>query len=146
MDPTTGLPDRHELTASVAEMLAGKERPALFAVSVDGYGSLSDEGPAEAASALREVADRLHRLVRSNDVLGVLSPGVFALAGPGVERTDEAVLRERLRGVFALPVAVGDTVVSLPVTVGVAHHCAGVSAEGLVAEAEADLERRLAGE
>jgi len=142
MDPATGLPDRRELIATVDEMLTEVERPALFAVAVSGYGPLAEANPAEAEEAMREAARRLGRFVRANDLLAVLAPGVFALAGPGVEHTDVDVLLERVRGVFALPVELGDHVVSFPVTIGIAHPVAGVRAEDMVAEAEADLRRR----
>ena len=94
---------------------------------------------------MREVGSRLSRLVRSNDVLAVLDPGVFALAGPGVEGEDAEVVLERIRGVFAMPVEVGDTMVSFPVTVGDAHFAPALGAADMVAAAEADLARRLDG-
>ena len=143
IDPLTGLPDRRELTAALREMLGGNEAPALFAVSVDGYRALVAERPAEADVAIREVVARLSRLVRADDVLAVLAPGVFALAGPGVEDGDTDVVVERIRGAFAMPVDVGGEAVSFPVTVGVAHPTDGAVATDMILAAEADLGRRL---
>lgn len=143
IDPLTGLPDRRELTAALREMLGGNESPALFAVSVDGYSALVAERPAEADVAIREVVARLSRLVRADDVLAVLAPGVFALAGPGVEGGDTDVVVERIRGAFAMPVDVGGESVSFPVTVGVAHSADGAVATDMILAAEADLGRRL---
>lgn len=144
MDPTTGLPDRDEIVRAVEEMIADGERPVVFAVAVGGYDTLADAGPDEAAAALREVASRLGRLVRASDVLSMVGPGVFCLAGSGVQRPDVSALLDRIRGVFALPVQVGPHAVSFPVTVGIAHPVVGIGAEAMLAEAEADLRRRLA--
>lgn len=145
MDPMTGLPDRRELTSALREMLGGREDPALFAVSVDGYSALLADRPSEAEAAVREVVARLSRLVRADDVLAVLSPGVFALAGPGVEVADTSVMLDRIRGAFAMPVEVGGDVVSFPVTVGVAHAAGSGAATDMILAAEADLRRRLGG-
>jgi GGDEF domain-containing protein len=138
-----GLPERGDLLRALDEMLTNDERPALFLVAVHGLEGLALRHGEEAVAAMREIVGRLGRLTRSNDQLAVLSNGVFALAGPGIERTDTAVLIDRLRGVFALPVEVGEQLVSFPVTAGIAHHVDGIDSARLLAEAEADLDRRL---
>jgi GGDEF domain-containing protein len=143
MDPATGLPGRSELVERLSAMLADDVSPALFAVAIHGYAELAESHTAEADAAMREVTARLGRLVRASDVLAVLSPGVFALAGPGVGHTDTAILIERVQGAFALPVQVGPEAVSFPVTAGIAHPSVGIDGDSLVAEAEADLHRRL---
>ncbi len=142
MDPVTGLPDRARLTDTLAEMISEGEKPALFAVSMDGYAALAEQQPAEAEAALREVGSRLSKLVRSNDVLAVLYSGVFALAGPGVEEADTEVVLDRIRGVFAMPLEIGGEVVSFPVTIGIAPFVDRASAEDMVSVAEADLSGR----
>jgi GGDEF domain-containing protein len=140
MDPVTGLPDRTNLTDTLAEMITDGERPALFAVSMDGYATLVDEQRGAAEAAMREVGSRLSRLVRANDLLAVLGPGRFALAGPGVEEADAEVVLDRIRGVFALPLEVGGDVVSFPVTVGTAAYQVGRSAQEMVTAAEEALQ------
>lgn len=142
MDPVTGLPDRTMLTATLSEMISEGEKPALFAVAMDGYDELADQQPAGAEAAMREVGTRLSKLVRSNDVLAVLGAGLFALAGPGVEDADTEVVLDRIRGVFAMPVEVGGEVVSFPVTIGIAPYVHNSSADEVVVVAEADLSRR----
>ncbi len=143
MDPITGLPDRDELTETLSEMLTERERPALFAVSIDGYLALAADHPIEAEVAMREIGSRLSRLVRANDMLAVLSSGVFALAGPGVETADNDVLLDRIRGVFALPVEIGGDAVSFPITVGIAASASGVGAADMILAAESDLQHQL---
>ena len=142
MDPVTGLPDRAKLIGTLAAMISEGEKPALFAVAMDGYAELADSHNAEAQAALREVGTRLSRLVRSNDVLAVLDRGVFALAGPGVEEADTEVVLDRIRGVFAMPLEIGGEVVSFPVTLGIAPFVDRASAEDMVSVAEADLSGR----
>lgn len=139
MDSTAGLPDRPLLLENLAEMIAAGESPGVFAISIDGFEDLPGGEGNAGERAMAELAKRLSRLVRSNDLLAVLSPGVFALAGAGVAEIDAAVVRDRIRGVFAMPVEVGGELVSLPVTMGVAHSSEADSARELVTLAESDL-------
>ena len=60
-----------------------------------------------------------------------------------MEVEDTAVMLDRIRGAFAMPVEIGDDVVSFPVTVGVAHTAEGGAATDMILAAEADLRRRL---
>lgn len=140
MDSSAGLPDRPLLIENLAEMIAAGESPGVFAISIDGFADLPGSDVDAGEWAMAELAGRLSRLVRSNDVLAVLSPGIFALAGAGVEQIDAAVVLQRIRGVFAMPVEVDGELVSLPVTVGVAHYTEATSARELVALAELDLQ------
>lgn len=139
MDSPAGLPDRPVLLASLAEMIAAGDTPGVFAISIDGFEDLPGSGGDAGVRAMVELAGRLSRLVRSNDLLAVLAPGVFALAGAGVEQIDAAIVLERIRGVFAMPIEVEGESLSLPVTVGVAHFAEATSARELVALAERDL-------
>lgn len=139
MDSSAGLPGRPVLLESLAEMIEAGESPGVFAISIDGFEDLPGNSGEAGARAMVELAGRLSRLVRSNDVLAVLAPGIFALAGAGVEQMDAAVVLERIRGVFAMPVEVGGHLVSLPVTMGVAHFGHSTSASGLLDSAERDL-------
>lgn len=145
MDSTAGLPDRPVLLENLAEMIAAGESPGVFAISIDGFGDLPGSNADAGERAMAELAGRLSRLVRSNDVLAILSPGVFALAGAGVEQIDAAVVRERIRGVFAMPVELEGELVSLPVTMGVAHSTEATTARDLVTRAERDLEHNSSG-
>lgn len=139
MDSSAGLPNRPGLVESLSEMISAGESPGVFAISIDGFDALSGADPHAGPRIMDELANRLTRLVRSNDVLAVLGPGVFALAGGGVEQMDAEVVLERIRGVFAMPVELDGELVSLPVTVGVAH-CERASSPGqLVEQAEHDL-------
>lgn len=145
MDSPTGLPDRPLLLENLDEMIAAGEAPGVFAIAIDGFDELPGEGVDAPERAMAELAGRLSRLVRSNDVLAVLAPGVFALAGAGVQQVAADVVLERIRGVFAMPVDLDGELVSLPVTVGVSHCAEGASARQLVDLAERDLRDKQRG-
>lgn len=141
MDPLTGLPARGRLVSAIDEMITNGDEPSVFIVAVDGFEDTQLDDP-DTATALREVASRLSRLVRSNDMLASPAPGVFALVGNGVESGDADVVMDRVRGVFAMPVEIGADVVSLAITVGFAPSARGLSGTELVQVAETDLRRR----
>lgn len=142
-DPVTGLPSRETLVIELEKMSRGSSDAALLAVAIDGYSVLERDHGAGAEEAVREVARRLNRLVRAEDLLAVLSPGVFAVAGPGVRDDNVDVLLQRIRGAFAMPIEVGDGVVSLPVTVGVGYREPGGDGPSMLVAAELDLRHRL---
>lgn len=142
MDSSAGLPGRPVLLESLTEMIEAGDSPGVFAISIDGFDDLPGGSGEAGARAMVELAGRLSRLVRSNDVLAVLAPGIFALAGAGVEQMDAAVVLERIRGVFAMPIEVDGELVSLSVTMGVAHFDEANSARELVALAERHLRVR----
>ncbi len=150
MDFPSGLPDRSVLLEKLTEMIDSGESPGMFAISIDGFDDLPRRGEADGGDdvgmhAMTELAGRLSRLVRSNDILAVLAPGVFALAGAGVDQVEADAVLERVRGVFAMPVEVDGVMISLPVTVGVSHAEIAGSARELVDLAERDLQEKLDG-
>lgn len=137
------LPDRMQLVTAADALLIAGDLPAIFTVAINGYGDLlADKGPA-AELAVLEVADRLRMITRDDDVLALVSPGVFAFMGNAIEPVDASVIHQRIQAGFALPVELGDSAVSFPVTVGVAYAAAGTTGAGLLAHAEADLRERL---
>ncbi len=142
MDPLTGLPTRSRLVSAIDEMISEGDEPAVFVVSVNGFGTEDLESDPAIGRAFREVASRLSRLVRGDDVLASPSPGVFALAGSGIEAADTEILVERIRSAFALPTELGGDVVALSVTVGFTHADSNLDGLGLVEAAESDLTRR----
>ncbi|MEZ5239128.1 MAG: GGDEF domain-containing protein [Microthrixaceae bacterium] len=138
-DPPIGLPDRSGLLAGLEELIAADASPVVFAISVDGFAEMLD-GDGDPVDGLElELGARLSRLVRSNDVLASLGPGLFALGGGGIEEVDAAQLLDRVRGVFAVPIEVDGDFVSLPVTVGVAHFAPKMTGRALLEAAESDL-------
>ncbi|MCZ7629402.1 MAG: hypothetical protein M5U19_10255 [Microthrixaceae bacterium] len=111
----------------------------MFAISIDGFEDLPGSGGDAGVRAMVELAGRLSRFVRSNDLLAVLAPGGLR---PGRRRCGTDRRRDRPGahpwGV-AMPIEVEGESLSLPVTVGVAHFAEATSARELVALAERDL-------
>jgi hypothetical protein len=136
------LPDRIQLVTAVDALLSEGDLPAIFTVAINGYSDVLDDGPG-ASQALVEIADRLRMITRDDDVLALIAPGVFAFMGNAIEPVDASVIQQRLQGGFAMPVDLGDDVVSFPVTVGVAYAEHGITGARLLADAEADLRARM---
>ncbi len=137
------LPDRIQLVTAVDELVRDGDLPAIFTVAINGYRDLLAQNSASASDALIEIADRLRMITRDDDLLALIAPGVFAFMGNAIEPVDASVIQQRLQGGFAMPVDLGDEVVSFPVTVGVAYAQPGVSGSQLLADAEADLRSRM---
>lgn len=128
------------------EQREGPEReadsPAVIVVAVDDLISLEERDPVGAAAALREVARRLDRLVRSSDLLGLLGPGEFAFATASLSAGVAGALIERIEGAVAMPLEIAGEALSLGVTVGIAFAAPGERAASLVPRAEAEVVRR----
>lgn len=115
--------------------------PALYLVGIQDHEDLRSIDAAGCDQAMREVSRRLDRLVRGSDVLGYTAAGTFALAAGSVTPESAGALVERIEGAAALPVAIGDDVVSLHAVVALAFAGGDVSGERLMQDAERDLER-----
>lgn len=115
---------------------------AVIVVAIDDVISLEERDPVGAAAALREVARRLDRLVRSSDLLGLLGPGEFAFATPSLSAGVAGALIERIEGAVAMPLEIAGEALSLGVTIGIAFAGPGERAASLVPRAEAEVVRR----
>jgi GGDEF domain-containing protein len=137
------LPDRIQLVTAVDALLSDGDLPAIFTVAINGYSDLLAKSGTSASQALIEIADRLRMITRDDDVLALIAPGVFAFMGNAIEPVDASVIQQRLQGGFAMPVDLGEEVVSFPVTVGVAYAESGITGSRLLADAEQDLRSRM---
>ncbi len=116
--------------------------PALYLVGIQGHDELRTIDASGCDGAMREVSRRLDRLVRGSDVLGYTAPGTFALAAGSVTPESAGALVERIEGAAALPVEIGDDVVSLRAVVALAFAEGGVAGEQLMRFAERELDRQ----
>lgn len=137
-----GLPGRAELLGDLSASLAAGRRPAVVVVALRNLGELRAEDAAAADEAVAGAAGRLQRLVRSSDLLAAVDRGTFVVVGPGVGADAVQALEDRIVGAVAFPCEAGDRVLSLVADVGSATATDELDAPGLVARAEADLERR----
>ena len=126
-DPLTGLPNRTLLTEAMARAFARRDRgltePAVLFVDLDGFKQVNDtRGHAAGDAVLREVAQRLVRLVRASDLVARLGGDEFVVlvepnpdAGGGLSR-----LVQRLRTATEAPVEVPGGPVTVGASIGVA--------------------------
>jgi diguanylate cyclase (GGDEF)-like protein len=146
-DRLTGLPNRNLLVAYSEELLAGEHEDGLVAVlcaGLDHFNQVNQAFGTESADAvLVAVAERLRGSIRDSDFFGRLRGDVFVLVAAGLEDESEALaIAGRLRAALtASPLPIGDTKVTLGVTVGVASGRVGAKGADLISEA-ADAMRR----
>jgi GGDEF domain-containing protein len=147
------LPDRSAVLGHVAELMARHRssseharvtdgRPALLVIHIEGHAALCARDPLGSEAAMREVARRLDRLVRSGDLLGRLAPDMLVVA-VDISPAVAGALVERVRGAVAMPVEVAGELISLVATIGLAladdaRTGTPADAELLLGRAEAD--------
>ncbi len=125
-DPLTGLVNRALLRDRLDEALARSERSsrevALLYLDVDDFKSVNDAlGHGAGDALLRAVADGLTRCVRRSDSAARLGGDEFAvLVEDVVDRAEVEALAERIRATLAEPVVVGERLLDMTVSIGLA--------------------------
>lgn len=148
LDPLTRLPNRRSIMdhLSQEESRAERRKPeenslCLCLLDVDHFKRINDTfGHQVGDAALQQVANELVKLLRKGDFVGRYGGEEFLLILPESTRDGAAIAAERVRQAIAearLP-ALG-TGEHLTVSVGVAVHNPGDSAEGTLARADAAL-------
>ncbi|MBF0169814.1 MAG: GGDEF domain-containing protein, partial [Nitrospinae bacterium] len=123
---------------------------ALFYVDLDGFKQVNDRyGHGAGDMVLKEVARRMQRAVRENDLLGRLGGDEFALLAEEIPDRETAVaLGEKLIATTREPVTLLDGVATIGMSVGITliDPERGESVKGLIKKAdEAMYEAKLAG-
>jgi diguanylate cyclase (GGDEF)-like protein len=149
-DVVTGLPNRYQL-ADQAEavleadyvletVLDGAETShAVVFIDIDDFKAVNDTlGHTVGDRVLREIALRLKRVCRPDDIVARLGGDEFAVLLPGSTTRDAADVAQRMIAVLADPVVVGGRRITLGASAGVAemHRGHGRYADAL---AEADV-------
>ncbi|MGB3410032.1 MAG: diguanylate cyclase [Microthrixaceae bacterium] len=158
-----GLPDRNEVIGHLDRMLERwnangvvgdtgggttdrfrpePKPPAVYSIGLLGHDELYSMDAEGTDLALIEITRRLDRLVRSDDLLGQVSPDQFLLAAASVAPSTAGVIMERVSGAVAMPLDIGGQPVSLSVEIGLAFAFDGASSESMIAAAEKDRTRR----
>jgi GGDEF domain-containing protein len=120
---------------------ASPERaPALLLIQIEDHGALADVESHRADELGTEINSRLDDLVRSGDHLVRLAPDRYGLLAAQVDPSDAGSLADRVRGALAMPLEIGDEVVSLRASVAVAFAQFAIDAEAVVVAAEQQLE------
>ncbi len=145
-DSLTGLPNRALLEDRLAHALAATARDpnsvAVLFLDLDAFKAINDTlGHAAGDRVLVEAAARMAASVRSGDTLGRWGGDEFLVIA---ERLDDArtaaELAERVLRSMDPPITIGDSEVSVGVSVGVAHAEPGLSPEGVIDRADRSLQ------
>ena len=147
-DPLTGLPNRLFLNERLERAIAVAARtglvPSVLLLDLDLFKSVNDRfGHLVGDDLLREVARRLRRAVRDDDVLARLGGDEFVLL---VDRSPEAktisTLARRVLAAFDAPVAIGGREVRVGASLGIASwYGAETTPAGLLERADLALYR-----
>ena len=143
-DSLTGLPNRAGLQHRFAAAQDRTEGSALMFVDLDGFKTINDaHGHGVGDQVLTTMADRLRRAVRIDDVVARIGGDEFAiLVGEPGSRLDDTVLRrlaDRVVGMSAEPVLIGDRSVGLSASVGVSRVTPGRSLDETLTRADAAM-------
>ena len=125
-DPLTQIANRSlflEKVAGSLEQLATTQRPiAVMFIDLDGFKEINDTfGHAVGDQVLGAVAARLRVQVRKLDLAARLGGDEFGMLLDGMRRdTDASVVADRIIETMRRPITVGDAVVTIGASVGVA--------------------------
>lgn len=141
-DPLTALPNRalllDRLGAALKRTRHHSDQVALLFCDVDRFKRINDSLGHEAGDLmLIELAHRLRRSIRHDDVAGRMSGDEFLVICEGVTSRDDALARaERIRAIADDPIVIGDQTLGVSLSVGVA--LAGHDDEPAIALRRAD--------
>ena len=147
-DSLTPLYNRRALVRELQRTIAHVERhgaaASLVYFDLDGFKAVNDRfGHAAGDMVLRAVAERLARLVRDTDVVGRLGGDEFAVI---LTHTDDVAAHAKAQDLTAalqsLPVDAGDWMIPLHVSFGVCQIDPELSAEQILAQADAAMYER----
>ncbi|MFI7544529.1 putative bifunctional diguanylate cyclase/phosphodiesterase [Actinoplanes sp. NPDC049599] len=138
-DPLTGLANRAGLDARLAEAVGRRTDIALLLIDLDDFKLVNDvHGHAAGDAVLTEFAQILLAGVRTGDVAARIGGDEFVVLITGVPDTDHAVVAaQRILGLAAAaPVRVGEDVLPVRASVGVATGRTGDTPKELLRRAD----------
>ncbi|WP_168990406.1 sensor domain-containing protein [Aureimonas flava] len=121
-DPATALPNRARLAAFMASALAqpGSSMAVLY-LDLDHFKPINDTyGHVVGDRVLGEVADRVRRLLRNDQIAARLGADEFVIAAPGLDAEGAEQLCRRLASELAVPMHHGGTELPVRGSIGVA--------------------------
>lgn len=146
-DQLTGLRNRRYLMRHLEARLAASGPVAALLLDVDRFKSVNDSlGHPAGDVVLQEVAQRLRRHLRGADVVGRYGGEEFLAVMAAAVPDDAVAVAERLRHAIAgEPMCVGDRLLPVTASLGVAFALPGMTPETLIGAADAALYRAKAG-
>jgi diguanylate cyclase (GGDEF)-like protein len=147
-DRLTGLLNRSALERELDGVLTrgaqrGDPAVALLFVDLDGFKGINDAyGHAVGDEVLRLLGGRLRTVVRPEDLVGRLGGDEFVVVLTSVPHPDVAIdTAERLVDVVSAPLAVGEHLLTLGASVGIARAAPGEGRPELLGRADAAMYR-----
>ena len=125
LDPLTGLHNRRHLDERLRAELAYASRHdsplSLLVLDIDHFKKINDTlGHAAGDAALRGLGERLHRSVRTEDVVARFGGEEFAVIARGIMAAGALLLAERMRETIAkLRIPFEATTISFTVSIGI---------------------------
>ena len=124
-DPLTGLPNRllfdDRLKTAIEQALRNEQRCLLLFLDLDGFKHINDTlGHAMGDELLRVVGDRLKSVLRSSDTIARLGGDEFVILAGSVNPDYAAQLAQKILDQLRIPVTVGDEMLSVTGSLGIA--------------------------
>jgi diguanylate cyclase (GGDEF)-like protein/PAS domain S-box-containing protein len=152
-DELTGLPNRFFLSQNLGPALAQAATPGISGVvlfvDLDGFKAVNDSlGHVYGDRLLVQVAQRLERVTRADDVVARFGGDEFIVACPSTD-VPSSQLAERIEHELSVPFELAAHIVTISASVGWAHVTEGATPEALLAAADRSMyavkaERRTA--
>ncbi|NML16891.1 EAL domain-containing protein [Azohydromonas sp. G-1-1-14] len=151
-DSLTGLPNRvlflERLRAAVQRARQGGLQVAVLCIGLDGFKQVNDtQGRAAGDALLRLVAQRLHEAAHGGDLVCRLGGVEFAVALGGLRDGEEALrlAQQRFLPLLRRPHAVGEAMLAVPCSLGVAPCPPDEDLEKVMRRADAAMLQARAG-
>ncbi|MEN0130433.1 MAG: EAL domain-containing protein [Brevundimonas sp.] len=125
LDSLTGLPNRRLLTERMAKTVADAQREGarlgMVLLDIDRFKDINDSlGHDRGDELLEQVADRLRKALRDEDVVARLGGDEFAILLTDVRSVEDAErLANRVRNLFGPPFQLGEMLLHVETSVGV---------------------------
>jgi diguanylate cyclase (GGDEF)-like protein len=120
-DELTGLPNRRHLESRLAELLAEQGSASVALLDLDRFAEVNDAlGHDAGDDLLREVADRLTRMAEPGWLVARVGTDEFAVLLPGADDGQVGSAAVLLRHAFARPFEMGELLLTIEASVGVA--------------------------
>jgi diguanylate cyclase (GGDEF)-like protein/PAS domain S-box-containing protein len=146
-DSLTGLANRSALINYLATRLAqprvADRDVVVYFVDLDRFKPINDLHGHDAGDVvLKELSKRLQTIARDGDVVARFGGDEFVVVCNAVPNVDVAIaIAKRIEEAVSEPVSIGATAVQVFASVGFAEGATAVTAEGLLAEADAAMYR-----
>lgn len=143
-DPLTGLPNRALLADRLEHAIRQSQRTGrgvcVLFLDLDHFKLINDGlGHAMGDIVLTETAERLSTVVRDGDTVARFGGDEFVIIGEAMDDHEAEHLAQRLLAVLGEPIQVGDHVVRVTASAGIAIGTASSSPDSLLRDADAAM-------